>query len=135
MANCLGSTENDQPSSRHGSIESDERSHLLMPDGSNEPDTCEANPKFSRRNMLLCGGFILLLTLLECSGNLRLVPLNQILEGIICRHQYPERDTDCSNSEAVQAELALLKGWQNTIDVIPSMCRNFWKRFIQVFES
>lgn len=121
------SAHNAHDDSPPGRASSDERSPLLNADANAPtPVLVEASSKFPRRNLLLCGAFILLPTLLQSGSSLQLVPFNQVLENAICRRLYPDLDLllpaqsgHCSNNEAVQAELSLLRGWQNTLDLIP----------------
>jgi hypothetical protein len=62
--------------------------------------------------------------LLEAGLYLIAIPLNQILEEIICRNILPTlagaSDPRCKDS-IVQSELSLIRGWQVTFDIIPGL--------------
>ena len=77
-----------------------------------------------RRNVYVLA--FLLLILIEIGDYLLTAPVNMILESIICRDYYPElavvgglSDNPRCKSEAVQSELATLRGWTMTFDYIP----------------
>lgn len=69
---------------------------------------------------------ILTLIIVESGAMLQGIPLNQVLEDIICRNFYaknrlggPPLEENCKNNRVVQGELAILRGWQATFDLIP----------------
>ncbi|KAH8717847.1 Efflux pump ustT [Beauveria bassiana] len=61
---------------------------------------------------------------MEISNILITIPLNQILESIICRQLVSDHasgiDPRCKN-ENVQRELSFIRGWQLTFDLIPGL--------------
>lgn len=67
---------------------------------------------------------------LEVGDLLQMAPVNRILEGIICRDFYPEHaganplsltdDPRCKSTD-VQSKLAMLRGWQSTLDFLPGL--------------
>ncbi|KAH8682561.1 major facilitator superfamily domain-containing protein, partial [Xylariales sp. PMI_506] len=66
---------------------------------------------------------ILMFVLLEGTSNLQGIPINQILEDIICRNvraglRPGGASESCGDDPDVQGELALLKGWQSTLDLL-----------------
>ncbi|KAK2013655.1 hypothetical protein LZ32DRAFT_511908, partial [Colletotrichum eremochloae] len=66
-----------------------------------------------------------LLTIFELGCCLIAIPLNQVLEAIICRNFYPQappsvNDLRCK-AKAVQDELSIIRGWQSTLELIPSL--------------
>jgi len=63
----------------------------------------------------------MLLVLIVAGSIFQAVPLNQVLEDIICRQLdlSPRSRGNCGESNIMQAELALLRGWQTTLDLIP----------------
>jgi hypothetical protein len=68
--------------------------------------------------------FVIFIILLEFGAYLIVLPLNQILEHIICHNHYPMVDFGSEGREMckdmdVQGELALLRGWQTTLEFIP----------------
>ncbi len=112
--------------------EHDESSPLLGREAANghgaEPGSSAAPPPvaaaFGRRNLAAAVFVTVIVVMLEAAGALQVVPLNQILEDIICKHAYPERPAlserpDCGSSKVVQGELALLRGWYLTLELIP----------------
>lgn len=80
------------------------------------------NSRLTRRAILLCTMLMVAAALIEVISLFQMLATNQILEDIICSH-LGSRDQDvvinCAENEAVQAELALLRGWQVTFDYIP----------------
>ncbi|RFU33894.1 hypothetical protein B7463_g2408, partial [Scytalidium lignicola] len=83
---------------------------------------------FLQRHVVsLC--FIMIICL-EIGTILQLAPLNRVLEGIICRDFYPEMagasplslsdDPRCKSTE-VQSNLAMLRGWQATLECLPGI--------------
>lgn len=70
----------------------------------------------------ICLG-VLMCILIDGGGVLQSIPLNQVLEDNICRsarasHRISGGAT-CGDSEYVQGELALVKGWKETLDLVP----------------
>ncbi|KAK8150033.1 hypothetical protein G3M48_004624 [Beauveria asiatica] len=61
---------------------------------------------------------------MEIGTSLIMIPLNPILESIICRnvfaHVSGEADPRCKDA-LVQGELSFIRGWQSTFDVIPGL--------------
>lgn len=107
--------------------EPDERSRLL-PQPTSEPEPDCGAPGVERpaaaslqRDMVLCAPFLMLLVLIVAGSIFQAVPLNQVLEDIICRQLdlSPRSRGNCGESNIMQAELALLRGWQTTLDLIP----------------
>ncbi|TQV96994.1 MFS transporter [Cordyceps javanica] len=61
---------------------------------------------------------------MEIGNILVTVPLNQILEGIICRQMHSDHTTSADRSckgQNVQQELSFIRGWQLTFDLIPGL--------------
>lgn len=80
------------------------------------------NSRLTRRTITLCTMLMVAAALVEVISLFQMLATNEILEDIICSH-LGSRDQDiainCGENEAVQAELALLRGWQVTFDYIP----------------
>lgn len=87
--------------------------HILGKDGKATPLT--------RRNFFLCAAIILLLGLLSIGGLLQGLPLNQVLESILCVQLQPGEYTgvQCGENSDVQAELATLRAWQTVFGLAP----------------
>lgn len=119
-----------QDQNRHGV--NSERTSLLAPrpptrteSPRRPPDASSATKSSPRRRLVTISTCVLLITLLELGAYLAAIPLNQVLEEIICRsfHPRPPPSTDdprCKNQD-VQAELSIVRGWQSTLDYIPSL--------------
>lgn len=61
---------------------------------------------------------------MEISGYLISIPLNPILESIICRNAFADISGDADprcKSSLVQGELSFIRGWQLTFDFVPGM--------------
>ena len=125
----MSRTERDSPAEGTGSSE---RSPLL----SRDADAAERplSPPAPRKPRLgILPACILLILLVELCAYLINLPLNPVLEDIICRQHHPpsasspfrRRDDDHHASpckdKAVQAELSLLRGWQSTFDFVPGL--------------
>lgn len=67
--------------------------------------------------------FMVFIILLEAGASLIVIPVNEILETIICRNHHPTleigRNSPICKDPDVQAELTMLRGWQNTLEFIP----------------
>ncbi|KAG8161996.1 hypothetical protein KVR01_007761 [Diaporthe batatas] len=68
---------------------------------------------------------ITLLLLIEFGAYLATIPLNQVLEANICQRMHPgetlaPNDPICKE-KSVQTELSMIRGWQSTFEVIPSL--------------
>lgn len=78
-----------------------------------------------RKSLGIVTTCILLIILLELGAYLATIPLNQVLEEIICRnlepHLPPDTDDPRCKDKAVQAELSIVRGWQSTLDFIPGL--------------
>ncbi|KAM3555737.1 hypothetical protein MY1884_005433 [Beauveria asiatica] len=61
---------------------------------------------------------------MEIGTSLIMIPLNPILESIICRNVFArvagDADPRCKDA-LVQGELSFIRGWQSTFDVIPGL--------------
>ncbi|OAA45873.1 Major facilitator superfamily domain, general substrate transporter [Beauveria brongniartii RCEF 3172] len=112
----------EERSERHGSsgsaTQDDEQSLLLIspvPRGS----------KSTQSHYIIFKCFFLSICM-EISNILITIPLNQILESIICRQLVSDHhlsnglDPRCKN-ENVQRELSFIRGWQLTFDLIPGL--------------
>jgi len=83
-------------------------------------------PSSAQRRLGIIVTCILLIILLELGAYLSLIPLIQVLEGIICDQFHPDRtagqdgDAICKDN-AVQTELAFIRGWQSTLEFIPGI--------------
>lgn len=78
-------------------------------------------PHLTRRAVDLCAAIILLLGLLSVSGLFQSLPLNQVLESILCAQLHLDGYTgiQCGENSVVQAELAMLRGWQTVFSLVP----------------
>jgi hypothetical protein len=121
------------PSAPNGA-EADEQSPLL---GNGHRDEAEPSPRqppppegFNRGALLYVGLCVALVMVMEAGLFMQSIPINQVLEDIICRQKLgmtpgksglPGNDNDprCGSDPDVQGELALLRGWQYTFDIIP----------------
>lgn len=85
-------------------------------------------PALTRRAVLLCAAMILLLGLLSIGGLFQALPLNQVLEGLLCAelHLDGPANIQCGENSVVQAELAMLRGWQTVFSLIPGKFMNDW---------
>ncbi|KAM3451459.1 hypothetical protein MY3296_005275 [Beauveria thailandica] len=113
----------EEPSQRRGSsgsaTPSEEQSLLLL---------IPPVPRGSKSTQARCIIFkcFFLSICMEISNILITIPLNQILESIICRrlvssdHRSNGLDPRCKN-ENVQRELSFIRGWQLTFDLIPGL--------------
>ncbi|KAK1961570.1 MFS general substrate transporter [Colletotrichum sublineola] len=96
--------------------------HPLRPPGGHLPGEVKPIPLKSCSIVARC---IFLLTIFELGCCLIAIPLNQVLEAIICRNFYPQappsvNDLRCK-AKAVQDELSIIRGWQSTLELIPSL--------------
>ncbi|KAM3558584.1 hypothetical protein MY1884_003922 [Beauveria asiatica] len=112
----------EEPSQRRGSsgsaTPSEEQSLLLL----SAPVPRGSKSTQSRCIIFKC---FFLSICMEISNILITIPLNQILESIICRrlvsdHRSNGLDPRCKN-ENVQRELSFIRGWQLTFDLIPGL--------------
>lgn len=108
----------EEHSERHcsGSAAQDERERLISPVLDNRSNKVKSYPIIIRCFFLsIC---------MEISNVLVTIPLNQILESIICHRTFSDlsngTDPRCKN-ENVQRELSFIRGWQLTFDVIPGL--------------
>ncbi|KAM3498227.1 hypothetical protein MY10362_008445 [Beauveria mimosiformis] len=61
---------------------------------------------------------------MEIGTSLIMIPLNPILESIICRNVFADVSVDADprcKDALVQGELSFIRGWQSTFDVIPGL--------------
>ncbi|KAM3468360.1 hypothetical protein MY5147_008019 [Beauveria neobassiana] len=104
-------------SDRHGSgsATQDEQSLLISP--------APRDSKSTQSHYIIFKCFFLSICM-EISNILITIPLNQILESIICRQLVSDHasgiDPRCKN-ENVQRELSFIRGWQLTFDLIPGL--------------
>lgn len=83
-------------------------------------------PSSTQRRLGIIITCILLIILLELGAYLSIIPLIQVLEEIICNQFHPDRtpgpegDAICKDN-AVQTELAFIRGWQSTLDFLPGV--------------
>lgn len=107
--------------SSHHNNSDDEHSPLL----SNNNDGSNQFPRDLYRPIVF---FALLITFVEAGSIMERIPLNEVLEDIICQN-LPKRNTteliQCGNDRAVQAGLAFLLAWKSTISVATSLLRSF----------
>lgn len=82
-------------------------------------------PTLTRQACLLCAAIILLLGLLSIGGLLQALPLNQVLEGILCAQLQLDghEGIQCGENSIVQAGLATLRGWQTVFGLVPGKSR------------
>lgn len=83
-------------------------------------------PALTRRAVDLCALTILLLGVLSASGLFQDLPLNQVLESILCAQLHLDEHVgiQCGESSVVQAQLAMLRGWQTVFNLIPGKFMN-----------
>jgi hypothetical protein len=102
--------------------ESSEASPLLSTNNTNSRasnDTSDGRRlTYSPGGVITNALVIALIASVEAGSILQLVPLNQIVEKIICENAHQPAST-CGENSDVQAELALLRGWQSTFDLLP----------------
>ncbi|KAM3545067.1 hypothetical protein ARSEF1564_001988 [Beauveria bassiana] len=107
----------EERSDRHGSgsATQDEQSRLISP--------FPRGSKSTQSHYIIFKCFFLSICM-EISNILITIPLNQILESIICRQLVSDHasgiDPRCKN-ENVQRELSFIRGWQLTFDLIPGL--------------
>ncbi|EJP70910.1 MFS transporter, putative [Beauveria bassiana ARSEF 2860] len=107
----------EERSDRHGSgsATQDEQSLLISP--------APRGSKSTQSHYIIFKCFFLSICM-EISNVLITIPLNQILESIICRQLVSDHasgiDPRCKN-ENVQRELSFIRGWQLTFDLIPGL--------------
>lgn len=100
-------------------------SHVAEDDAIPENLKIPSRATLLRRNVkILC--FVLLI-IFEVGIYLQVTPMSKILEDVICRGYYPElsvtsagrvEDPRCKSAD-VQSELAVLRGWTATFDLVP----------------
>ncbi len=99
-----------------GSAAQDEHLRLILP----APVNCSTGVK----SYSIIARCFFLTICMEMSNVLVTLPLNQVLEGIICRRMFSDLsngiDPRCKN-QIVQRELSFIRGWQLTFDVIPGL--------------
>ncbi|KAL2876116.1 Sir2 histone deacetylase Hst2 [Colletotrichum sp. CLE4] len=107
---------------RNGDIESrpEEETPLLPHD---LPLTVAPSRRYQLKVIGLAMTFILIV---EVGAYLQIPPSYQLMEEIICRKHYPDHiisaeDDDVCKGSDVQGELAMIKGWQNSFDCVPSL--------------
>ncbi|KAL0937506.1 MFS transporter [Colletotrichum truncatum] len=87
------------------------------------PETVAPSRGYQLKVIVLSMTFIVIL---EIGAFLQIPPTYQIMEEIICRKKYPDHiitdavDDICKGPE-VAGELAMIKGWMNSFDCIPSL--------------
>ncbi|OAA64742.1 Major facilitator superfamily domain, general substrate transporter [Niveomyces insectorum RCEF 264] len=81
------------------------------------------SPVFPRKNLVTVASIMGMLALFEMASALQSIPLNQVVEDIICRNIAGTGLPlgDCGENTKVQAELAFLRGWQLTLDLLPGL--------------
>lgn len=106
-----------------------ERAPLILPEATRHgsPPEPEPAPAPSPKRLGLVAVCMLLILLLELGAYLASIPLTQVLEETICRAFHPPPtpapapgDPRCKGND-VQTELSLIRGWQSTLDYIPSL--------------
>ncbi|KAK1506480.1 [Colletotrichum costaricense] len=107
---------------RNGDIESrpEEETPLLSHD---LPPTVAPSRRYQLKVIGLAMTFILIV---EVGAYLQIPPSYQLMEEIICRQRYPDHiisaeDDDVCKGPGVQGQLAMIKGWQNSFDCVPSL--------------
>ncbi|KAK7931277.1 adenylate cyclase [Apiospora marii] len=128
---------NNHDDSAAAKVTDPERVHLILPEAprhgsESEPDPePEPAPAPLRKRLVLVAACMLLILLLELGAYLATIPLTQVLEENICRAFHPSptptpapapapSDPRCKGND-VQTELSLIRGWQSTLDYIPSL--------------
>lgn len=119
----------DQRGGDSGATPTEQTPLIASQDDSNEPPR-EPSPSPPRarpglRQVGIVSACIFLIILTELGAYLATIPLNQVLEEIICRNFHPDllldpNDPRCKD-RAVQTELSLLRGWQMTFDFVPGL--------------
>ncbi|KAK1564011.1 major facilitator superfamily domain-containing protein [Colletotrichum navitas] len=78
-----------------------------------------------RARLSIVATCILLIILIELGAYLATIPLNQVLEDIICHNLNwdlpPNAGESRCKTKAVQNELSIIRGWQSTLDFIPGL--------------
>ena len=116
----------------------DETTPLLAGDIPRSETSAEAL-RASKKLLILVATSTLIL-LADFGFYLSAAPQTAIFERIICHKYYPDLNTTAivdsggesasiCKSEAVQSELALVNGWKDTFDMIPSMLVAMFKTF------
>ncbi|KAK1570030.1 major facilitator superfamily domain-containing protein [Colletotrichum navitas] len=80
-------------------------------------------PHKSRVIIAIC---IFLIVIIELGAHLIAIPLNQVLEAIICHNLEPQMSPSAADDlrckeEFVQSELSIIRGWQRTLEFIPGL--------------
>lgn len=108
----------------------DETTPLLAGDIPRTETSTEALRASKKLLILIATSTLILLA--DFGFYLSAAPQTAIFERIICHSYYPDLNTTAivgidgetstiCKSEAVQSELALINGWKDTFDMIPSM--------------
>lgn len=119
-----------EPIGEHDHNSYNEESPLLIDTGSScthpvvqqDDGVATRSSGLTRRSVFFCAALITTSAVVEMIFLFQMLATNQILEDIICDHIEtggPDGRLDCGNNEAVQSEIALLRGWQTTFDFIP----------------
>ncbi|WQF90194.1 Putative major facilitator superfamily, MFS transporter superfamily [Colletotrichum destructivum] len=119
----------DHHESRPENDAENERTRLIAvsaPPGESRPTSPDAHTTEStpRARFSIVATCIFLIILIELGAYLATIPLNQVLEEIIChnlqRLQPNVNDLGCKD-KTVQDELSIIRGWQSTLDYIPGL--------------
>lgn len=106
----------------------DEREALLPDFEASSPDI--GTPAVNRTALRTVFAIGVLMFMLEISSAITIAPRVQIIEGIVCEvHEltlgpsmpsnHSHLEVDKCKTEAIQTEVALIIGWQNTFEMIP----------------
>lgn len=110
-------------------MDPNERSPLLISEDQlarqdNVERSRDATTQFPLKDLVTVALAVSMIALFEAASILQTIPLNEVLEGIVCRDQSAHSlgalpETPCSMNMDVQSELAFLRGWQSTFELIP----------------
>lgn len=103
-----------------------EESPLFADNDRDVSNTASQSATFTRKSIFAVTRIIGTVVLVEAATILTDVPIYEILEDIICRQMGRMGDGDnsthgCSGDADVQAELAFLRGWQLTLELLPGI--------------
>ncbi|KJR86821.1 MFS transporter [Sporothrix schenckii 1099-18] len=110
-------------------LATNEDSPLLVHNDRDVSNTSNQSAAFTRKSIFAVTSIIGTVVLVEAASILTDVPIYEVLEDIICRQMGRMGNGDngdngtrgCSGDADVQAELAFLRGWQLTLELLPGI--------------
>ncbi|ERS95483.1 hypothetical protein HMPREF1624_07999 [Sporothrix schenckii ATCC 58251] len=122
----MESTDNNIDGHAHAT---NEDSPLLVHNDRDVSNTSNQSAAFTRKSIFAVTSIIGTVVLVEAASILTDVPIYEVLEDIICRQMGRMGNGDngdngtrgCSGDADVQAELAFLRGWQLTLELLPGI--------------